>query len=239
MQFSTRAIVISKTNYGDNDAVVKFYSSNFGVLNIFVKGLRSKKNKKLALLSPLNLVDIVGTRKENDKLAWLKEISLSHAYQSLGIDFTKTSIAFFLGEFLSRILQEEHPDQAFYNYLETALKVLDSIENPANFHLLFLCKMSFFLGVEPHLDTFNKGDCFNLSEGCFETKNMFAAHHYADTEISEKLHQLFQLPFEKIESFGLNRIQRKMLLNLLIDYYTVRFGSLSKLNSVSVLSEIM
>ena len=60
MQTKTKAIVLSKIRFKDNDLIVKCYTSNHGIVSYLLKGvLKSKKsNKKIAYFQPLSLLEL-------------------------------------------------------------------------------------------------------------------------------------------------------------------------------------
>ncbi|MGY6563010.1 MAG: DNA repair protein RecO [Luteibaculaceae bacterium] len=239
MHFTTEAIVLGKINYGDQDAIVKCFCEHKGVNSFYVRGLRAKKNKKLALLSPLNQVRITGTYQENKSLCSLKELSLTHPYQTIGQDFQKTAIAFFLGEFLSKILVEHPEDQELYSFLVNALNLLDATDQSANFHLVFLAKCMFYLGIKPIEKPNSSQSCFNFLEGEFQSVAEFHEASHLNIELSEKCALFLYEPFSSFPKHAVNRVQRQEILLAFLKFYKVRFDTLTKLNSLEVLEQIM
>ena len=60
----------------------------------------------------------------------------------------------FLAEFLYRALKEEAPNEPLFAYLQHSIRWLDECEGRsfANFHLVFLMRLSRFLGLYPNVD---------------------------------------------------------------------------------------
>ena len=86
----------------------------------------------------------------------------------------------FLSEVLSNTLQEEEQNETLYSYLESTFLWLDSQSDYANFHLLFLLKLTKYLGFYPDT-TLIDFPFFNLQEGMFEIK---PSNNYALSGIS-------------------------------------------------------
>lgn len=55
----TRAIVLSRYDISEYDAIVLFYSLDFGKISILAKGLKRPKSKLAGHLEPLNLVELM------------------------------------------------------------------------------------------------------------------------------------------------------------------------------------
>ena len=109
MLISTKAIVISKIKYGDNDLIVKCYTEEFGVVSYILKGvLKNKKtNAKKAYFQLLSQLHIDTIHKENRALQNIKDIRGSTIYLSLHTNVLKSAIVMFLAEVLSNSLIEE------------------------------------------------------------------------------------------------------------------------------------
>ncbi|MDD3711454.1 MAG: DNA repair protein RecO [Patescibacteria group bacterium] len=55
----TRAIVLGKKDYREYDALVSFYSLDFGRINLLARGLKRESSKLAGHLEPFNLVDLM------------------------------------------------------------------------------------------------------------------------------------------------------------------------------------
>ncbi|MCO4823097.1 MAG: recombination protein O N-terminal domain-containing protein, partial [Flavobacteriaceae bacterium] len=97
MLVSTKAIVLSKIRYKDNDLIVKCYTQHFGVKSYLLKNiLKSKKGKlKMAYFQPLTLLDIEATHNTNRTLHYIKEVKLYNHYISIHTNILKSSISLF------------------------------------------------------------------------------------------------------------------------------------------------
>jgi len=237
MQISTKAIVLSQTKYGDNDAIVKFYTLKNGIQTFYVRSIRSKKNQKVALLAPLNKLEIIGEKRENKSLASLKQISCYEPYKTIGLNFYKSTVALFLGEFLGKTLVEELADENLFAFIDNALSLLDTTDNFANFHLVFLAKYAVILGIGPQ-NNFEAGYGFNIKEGYFEPPS-FKKEITVNHEVAFLISRFFGDTFENLLELPLNRTQRKALLNALILFFQTQFNGIGKINSTEILEQVM
>jgi DNA repair protein RecO (recombination protein O) len=141
----------------------------------------------------------------------------------------------FLAEVLSNTLQEEEQNETLYNYLETALSWLDVHAEYANFHLLFLLKLTKYLGFYPEEIHLN-GHFFNLLDGTFETKS--SGRYSISGENLNLLKQLLGTKFEALSSIKINGAQRQSFLNMMLLYYELHLGNFKPPKSLQILNQV-
>lgn len=237
MLVTTNAIVLSKLRYSENDLIVKCYTQQLGVVGFLLRGvLKSKKGHNKAayfqLLSQLQL-DII--YKENRSLHTIKETKIHYSYTSLHTHIFKSSIVMFLAEVLSNTLQEEEQNESLFKYLETTLSWLDTHTEYANFHLLFLLKLTKYLGFYPEEKSFD-GDFFNLLDGTFEVKSN--GKYSISGENLNLLKQLLGTKFDALSSIKINGTQRQSFLNMILLYYELHLGSFKTPKSLQILNQV-
>jgi DNA repair protein RecO (recombination protein O) len=237
MLVSTKAIIISKLKYRDNDLIIKCYTENFGIQSYLLRGvLKSKKGKfKTAYFQLFTQLDIIVSYRQNRTLQSLTEVKPSAFYQSIYSNVVKSAIAMFLAEVLSGILKEEEKNQSLYTYLETTLLWLDTNDEISNFHLLFLINLSRYLGFYPEL-TNTHLDFFNLEDGKFQNQktNLYCISGEKLTQFK----QLLGINFEALNTINLNSKNRQEILNMILLYFDLHLGSLKKPRSLQVLNQV-
>lgn len=237
MLITTNAIVLSKIRYRDNDLIVKCYTQEKGVVSFLLRGvLKSKKsNSKIAYFQLLSQLQLEFTYKNNRSLHSIKDTKLNHIYTSLHTNVLKSSIVMFLSEVLSSTLQEEEQNQTLYSYLEHTLLWLDSQSEYANFHLLFLLKLTKYLGFYPDISQIEP-PFFNLYEGRFEVK---ASNKYAISgENLILLKTLLGTTFDDLTSIKINAKQRQSFLNMILLYFELHLGSFKTPKSLQVFNQV-
>ena len=154
---------------------------------------------------------------------------------NIPIDIAKSSVALFFGEVLSQILTEQQPDEQLYNYLSTIFEFLDQTEHVANFTIKTLLDMSELMGFGMDRTTF-AFPYFNMLDGSFDNDGMQPNH------LSEEESFLFKVfvgtKFDAINSIKINRNQRTVLLNLVLDYFKIHLHSFKKPTSLSILKQL-
>jgi len=237
MLTSHNIIVLSKIKYSDRDLIIKAYSKEKGIVSYILKGVFSSKksNSKASYFQPLSQLLVQLNYKSSNQLQVLRDVQWNFIYGSLQSNLYKTSIAMFLSELMSSILKEEEPNLPLYEYLTTSFQWLDYEDAFANFHLLFLLKLSKYLGCYP--DTSNiDGPFFNLSKGVFS--NSESDVYSLSGKNLTILKELLGTNFEALNKVQLNAKQRQSFLNMLLLYFELHLGDFKKPKSLEVFKQV-
>ncbi len=237
MHVSTKALVLSKIRYKDNDLIVKCYTQDFGVSSYIIKSaFKTKKGKfRLAYFQPLSLLKIDAEHKDNRSLNYFRDIHLQYNYDSLHSNVIKSTMVMFLSEVLSNILKEEEQNLALYNFLETALILFDESETNTNFHLLFLVELTKYLGFYPEL-THNNSTYFNLEQGKFQPNKTSI---YCITGDNLKLLKLvLGIKFDTSKSIDINSTQKREFLSMILLYFKLHLDGFKQPKSVAILNQV-
>lgn len=237
MLIKTTGIVLSKLKYRDNDLIVKCYTSQRGVVSYLLRGvLKSKKGSaKIAYFQPLSQLQIEENYRANQSLQFISDVKLDTVYKSLHTNILKGSIVMFLSEVLSSVLKEEERNDNLYDYLRNAFNSLDHEDDFANFHLLFLLKLTKYLGFYPDESSIDF-PFFNLSTGAFELKPQ-SIYTISDENLMI-LKQLLGINFDALKAVKLNSKQRQSFLTMLLLYFELHLGDYRKPKSLTVLNQI-
>ena len=237
MLIKSYAIVLSKIKYRDYDLIVKCYTKHRGTVSYLLHGaLKSKKgSSKAAYFQLLSQLQIEEQYKANQSLQSIKDVKLSYPYQSIHTNILKSAIAMFLAEVLSTTLKEEEENTSLFNYLETSLMWLDHENECSNFHLLFLIKLTKYLGFYP--DDANM-DCayFNLSNGFFESKKQDFYSISGDNLILLK--QLLGIKFDALHTIKMSSKQRQSFLTMILLYFELHLGDFKKPKSLQIFNQV-
>ncbi len=237
MLVNTNAIVISALKYAEADLIVKCYTQKSGLKTYLLRGImKSRKGKfKASMFQPLTQLEIVGRHKDKGSMEYLQDARILHHYSSLHTNVVKSTLVLFLSEILRNSIQEEEQNESLYHYLENTFNWLDSHDTIANFHLLFMLRLSRYLGFFP--DEF-QGDSnyFNMLEGVFQNVN--TGPYCIEGPNLELLKQLMGTNFDELENIQLTKTKRSEFLNMLLSYYQLHIDSFKKPRSLTVLNEI-
>ncbi|WP_029033898.1 DNA repair protein RecO [Salinimicrobium terrae] len=237
MLITTKGIVFSALRYGEADLIVKCFTQKSGLKTYLLRGvLKSRKGKlKASLFQPLSQLEIVANHKDKGTLEYMKEAKLTKPYQSLHTHVIKSTVVMFLSEVLRNAVKEEEANPALYDYVEASLEWFDSHEKTVNFHLLFLLKLTRYLGFYPD-DSQQDAPVFNLIDGTFQ--DVETNLDCINDENVVLLQRLLGTEFDDLSSLKLNQTARSGFLLMLLKYFEIHLQGFHKPKSLAVLNEI-
>jgi DNA repair protein RecO (recombination protein O) len=235
----TKGIVLSQIKYTDSGIVVRLYTRNFGRQSFLLRGMRNKKSGKHNILfQPMFILELEMLHKASREMQTMKEFSVSFNPYNIYSDVRKSTVAIFLGEFLTSVLKEESPHKEMFDYIEESIIYFDNCkEGFANFHIAFLAGLSSFLGFEPGPRTNTNHAFFDMTNGIFVP--IPPVHgNYANEKISNILADFFAASYETISNIQLTGQLRNEVLETLVRYYSLHLPGLKKIKSIEVLKEV-
>lgn len=235
----TRGIVLHQLKYSENSIIVSVYTEDFGRQSYIVSGVHNKKSQvRASVFQPLFLLDIEVYYKSGRNLQRLKSAKVTMPFASIPYDIKKSSLVIFLSEILNKCLQEEENNQEMFDFIFQALGFLDIAEKGlGNFHLWFLLKLSFFLGISPNNENIRFSQYFDLEKAEFVFSE--PAHpRFMDKKTTENFIRLFDISFSNLHELMLTGSDRQVLLSRIIEFYQIHFGFTGELKSLRILKEI-
>ncbi|MCE7057896.1 DNA repair protein RecO [Algoriphagus sp. AGSA1] len=147
----TQGIVLSSIRYKESSIIVKIFTRELGLKAYLVNGVRAQGNKtKIALYQPLTLLDLVVYDKDSAGLQRISDAQLHRAQQLIPFDFTRTGIALFITEVVSKSIYENYQNESLFDFLKKCVLDLDSKEaRLGQFPLVFLIEKARYLGFAP------------------------------------------------------------------------------------------
>jgi DNA repair protein RecO (recombination protein O) len=238
MHNKTSAIVLNAKKYSDKAIIVNVYSMHFGRTSYLVYGMNNKKsNFRPAFSQALTLVDIDVVHAPKKDIQSIKDIRISHPFTGIPFHPIRNSLALFVSEIIYRTLQHSEPDEHLYQFLEDSIKELDTCSKGlANFHLVFLLKLSRYLGFEPNNDDISER-YFDLMNGVFTEKQPLH-QHFLNEEQSTLFLKIVKCNYQNMDSIHMTREIRSKMLENIIEFYKLHISDFKGLNSLSVLQEL-
>jgi DNA repair protein RecO (recombination protein O) len=237
---NTRGIVLRSLKYSESSLIVKIYTEAFGLQSYLIKGASGRKARlKPVFFQPLNLLDLVVYRKEKVSLQTIREARFASIYMTVPQDIRKSSVILFLDEVLNRALGEEESNQDLFGFLWNSLLMLDTTQdNVSHFHLLFLVKLTRYLGFFPRSNHSGANPFFNLTEGFFQP--VFNAHEFClDERMSTILAVLMKHPLDHPRVEGITVQERDEMLEKLIRYYQLHLPGFHGIRSHDILRSVL
>jgi len=149
----TRAIVLSKLNYGDTSRIIHFFTEDFGKISTILKGARSPKSKIGLMVDTLNYVQIVIYKKETREVQLVTQVDLLNHFPNIKEDYTRIKYATAIIELLLNLtVENEHHHKMFIGSVR-ALELLNSIEQIpklvfAKYFLFFVKEIGYEFQIE-------------------------------------------------------------------------------------------
>jgi DNA repair protein RecO (recombination protein O) len=239
MLVKTSAIVLHAFRYGESRLIADVFTRDEGRLSLILNLPRTSKGKmRRHLFQPLTLLDIEVDLRPRLQLQSLRNARLQTPFCSIPFESSKTAITLFLAEFLYHALKGEQRNIPLYDYVESSLEWLDSCnEHYANFHLVFLMRLSRFLGFYPNLENYEPGCCFDLRAGVFSTAP-FSHHDILTPPEAAKLQLLMRMDYPTMHLFCMTHVERQMLIGAALKYYQLHLPDFPELRSLDVLKEL-
>ena len=226
----TQAIVLHSLKYGETRLIVDMFTRSHGHLSFIVNIPKSSKSKfKKQFFQPLSLLEIETDIRPKLQLQKLADVRLSSPFSSIPFDAHKLAISLFLSEFLYHALRSEQRNEPLFDYIVNSLQWFDGQPGSfASFHLVFLMRLSRFLGFYPNLDDYLPGDYFDLRESVFCAVPVEA----------EKVQLMMRMDYPTMHLFRMTHQERNRLLEVTLAYYRLHIPDFPELKSVAVLQDL-
>ena len=239
MLTKTQAIVLHSLKYGETRLIVDMFTRSQGRQSFIVSIPKSVKGKiKKQLFQPLTLLEIESDLRPKLQLQKLSDVRLASPFSSIPFDPNKLSISLFIAEFLYYALRSEQHNEPMFDYIVNSIQWLDAqTDRFANFHLVFLMRLSRFLGFYPNLEHYQTGDYFDLRESVFLSAPPVHRDFLYPQE-AEKIQLMMRMDFPTMHLFRMSHQERNRLLEVSLIYYRLHLPDFPELKSVSVLQEL-
>lgn len=232
------AIVLRVIKYNEKTDIADLLTRE-GKVSFLIPASRSHKSKvRRNLFQPLSVLEIEADIRQRRELHRIKELRLLLPVANISSNPFKTAMAFFIAEFLGRIMKPEDDCGTFFDYVLSSIEWLDGAGSGyANFHLVFLVKVSRFLGLQPSMRGYADGMCFDLQSSCFVDASVPLPYMLTADE-TKAFRTIMRLNYSDMHLFKMSREQRNRCMELLLMYYTIHITDLSDMKSVSVLKSL-
>ncbi len=145
-----KGIVIGRTNFGEADRVVRFFTPERGKVSAVAKGIRKIKSRSgghLELFGEVSLMLIRGRNLDTITTARL----LWYPHQLVG-DYHRLSLAFTVATAIDRLTEPDQPAPALYTTLRETLEAIDQGADSQLVELWFKLRLLELTGYRPELN---------------------------------------------------------------------------------------
>ncbi len=240
MDQKVTCISLRAVRYGDSGAMLTLWSSELGFLSASVRlGAGREAQRRKALIMPPMAFEAVAHSKVGTEVVRLSDVRVLPGFASLSMSPMRVVVATFLAEVLSLLLRQSEHDPLLSAFLFDSWQALAEASGRrlANFHVVFLARLTRFLGIEPDVSTYHKGYCFNLREAVF-APSMPVSGPGLRPEEARLAALILTLDTDSALRLPLTRELRNRALDTLLDYFTLHHTPLTSLRSLSILRDI-
>lgn len=238
MQVKTTGIVLHSIKFSDSATIVTMYTRQFGRVSYMVHGVNKKKSVfRTAYLQPLSILEMDVFHTPEKDIQRIKDIQIGYPFTGIPFDPVKNAVALFISEMLFRTLRQTEPDESVFLFLENSIQQLDCCDDGiANFHLLFLIKLTRYLGFEPNSDE-EKTTYFDLMNGVFKKEKPLHLHFLMPDD-SADFAALLHADYSNMQLMIFSRSKRLRLLESMVEYYRLHIPDFHGLHSLEVLQSL-
>lgn len=233
-----QGVILKKIKYSDSQNIVQVFCRNRGYQSFILSINKKGKNRSVNhLLQPLFIVNIEFYSKHGNAMGRIHNIEPDYVFQSIPFNAYKTTVGFFIADFLQHAVKFESNPSEIFEYLTTAIKYYDQLETGYyDFHLVFLIRISRFLGFLPERNSENL-PYFDLMEGSFISHK--PVHNlYFDEELCKS----FSLALDNSAGFykplEISNQARRELLSGIMNYFRFHHQMFKNMESYHILNEV-
>jgi DNA repair protein RecO (recombination protein O) len=239
MLVKKRGIVLHTVRFGESSLIITLYTDTSGRQSYLINAVRKVKAvSKAGLFQPLFMLDLEVYEKKTREIQHVKEVKIAHPYQTIPFDIQKSTQAIFLSEILYKTLREEEDNPLLFSFLENMLISFDLLEEGKSlYHILFLARLTEYLGIMPELNPDETNVWFDMKKGVL--LNAEPSHPYfMNPETTRFLAKFLIAETDDLFRIKISKQQKDLLLAQLVDYYHVHFENLGSIKSLIVLKEV-
>jgi len=238
MQAKTSGIVLHSIKHTDSSTIITVYTRLFGRISYIVHGVNRKNSVcRAAILQPLSIVEMDVFHTPGKNIQRLKEMRMEHHFTGIPFNPVKNSLALFISEVLYRTLRQTEPDETLYLFLENSILQLDcSDKGISNFHLVFLLRLTRYLGFEPNQDD-AQVNYFDLMNGVFIQQKPLHAH-FVLPDVTADFIRVLNADYSNMYNLAFTRARRANLLQSIVEYYKLHISDFQGLHSLPVLQSL-
>lgn len=232
----SRALVLRTVKYNDESFIAHLFTEQEGRVAMLVRINRSKRAAvRHTLFQPLAVLDVEWDHRPKATLQRPRLATTSLPLTSVPYDPHKSAMALFLAEFLYYALQGEADKEALFDYMVRSVEWLDTCPKGfANFHLVFLLRLTHFLGFMPQIVRAEAHHFFDLRNSCFVASQPLHPDFLPPREAAY-LPKLLRMRYDNMHVFRFSGTERSQLLEHLNHYYRLHLPGFPELKSLAVL----
>lgn len=163
MLIETNALVLKSFPYSDTSLLTRLYTEQQGKVTILAKGARRAKNNVVALLEPLNTIDVSYYYKDGRGIQILKEVSASVLISGIRENYEKLVLALAVLDIFDHTSHEHDPNPILFRLATRTIKEMENtVGSGVRLFWFFVLQLMIRTGFKPNF--FHCGKCNKILE---------------------------------------------------------------------------
>lgn len=154
-QHTARAIVLSRTEYGEADRIISVITPNSGKLRLMARGVRRAKSKLAGAIELFSISDIVYVQGRG-QLATLISARLDIHYGNIVRDITRVQLGYDIIKTCNKVTEDD-TEPAYFDLLQQSFLGLNGQTEPGLVAVWFSAQLLKLSGMAPNLLTDTDG----------------------------------------------------------------------------------
>ena len=236
MLHKTRGIVLHCFTYNDKYAITQIYTEEFGRVSYLIAKTKGKHTKvPKSLFHALSVLDLEVEHKNLRDIQRIKEAKVHLPLSSILFNPVKSTVSIFLAEFIFLTTKDVQPNKNLFDFICQSIRIFDLADSSvANFHLVFMIRLSIFLGFYPNAEGYMPHMFFDMQNGEFVRTKPFHPH-FLNPDDSRVFLLLLRMNYENMHTFSLSGKQRVDIINRILEYYKLHLSDFPEMKSLEVL----
>lgn len=239
MLFTVYAIVLRAFMFSDTKMMADVLSREEGRMSCVVRMGKSQRDRsRRQIFQPLTALELTLERKSAGQLPMVKEARIAAPWVSIPFDPYKITIAMFVAEFTGNVTRAEESSPALFDFIADSVQWLDAARDGfSNFHLIYMIKLTRFIGFFPNDENYTDCSCFDMTNGCF-VECPTPQRGFLDKSESKIMHLLTRMDYGSMRRLHLSHTGRNRCLDTILDYYSLHIPNIKEVKSLKVLREL-
>lgn len=235
----SNAIVLNVVKYNDEHFIANLLTEQQGCVGMLVRISRAKRTAvRHALFQPLAVLSVEWQERPRAELQRPTAANTLLNLSTVPYDPYKGAMALFLAEFLYHAVKSEPDHQSIFTYVLRSIEWLDACETGfASFHLMFLLRLTRFLGFMPNVETAQPGYYFDLRSSDFTAEQPLHPD-FLEPRDAALVPLLMRMRYDNMRFFKFSGADRSRMLEYINLYYRLHLPNFPELKSLAVLKEL-
>lgn len=233
-------IPLRTIRYSDSRSILNAYTRENGRMSFLIPdGAGKGIARRRALFQPLFPIDGTVESRPGAEFARLKEPRPAFPLYGIATNPLKQSVALFIAEVLSALLRHPEPDPLMFDFILSSVRTLEETptQRIANFHIVFLYRLTEFFGIKPDAYSWKKNHIFDLRDAVFRQSPPLHSD-YLEAPAAALLPVLDRLDYRSMSLLKLTRKERNDILDKIINYYGLHDFPIYPLRSLEIFRTI-